>query len=237
VEEYFRLCGKITPMSDGSDTTVAERRERPLRRDAERNRKLILASAKVLIAEHGVDVSLDEIARHAGVGVGTVYRRFPDREALVDELLEDKVSEFEALVDEAAAMDDPWAGLVHFLEGALALQIADRGLKQALMVPTRGAERLAAARARMEPVIAGMIRRAQDAGALRPDLEPEDLPLLFSMITAADDAGHEVDPDLYRRYLKLVLDGIATTRSGPCELGHPALSRDEVDDAMCREAR
>ena len=67
-------------MSDGSNTTVAAR---PLRRDAERNRVRILASAKVLIAEHGVDVSLDDIARHAGVGVGTVYRRFPDRQALI----------------------------------------------------------------------------------------------------------------------------------------------------------
>lgn len=230
MEDSFRLCGKITPMSDQSDTTVAER---PLRRDAERNRQRILASAKVLIAEHSVDVSLDEIARHAGVGVGTVYRRFPDREALIDELLEDKISEIEAIANEAAAMDDPWAGLVHFLDGALEKQIADRGLKQALMVPTRGAERLAAARSRIEPIIVGVIRRAQEAGSLRPDFEPEDLPLLFEMVTAADDAGHEVDPELYRRYLKLVLDGIATTRSGPCEFGHPALSRERVDDAMC----
>ena len=90
-------------MSDGATTTAAPR---PLRRDAERNRIRILASAKVLIAEHGVDVSLDDIARHAGVGVGTVYRRFPDRETLIDELFEDKISEIEELAVDALAIDD-----------------------------------------------------------------------------------------------------------------------------------
>ena len=97
-------------MSDGPTTTVAA--QRPLRRDAERNRIRILASAKVLFAEHGVDVSLDDIARHAGVGVGTVYRRFPDREALIDELFEDKISEIEELAAASLAIDDPWEGLV-----------------------------------------------------------------------------------------------------------------------------
>jgi AcrR family transcriptional regulator len=81
-------------VSDESHTTIAP--PRPLRRDAERNRQRILASAKVLFAEYGVDVGLDDIARHAGVGVGTAYRRFPDRETLIDELLEDKISEIEA---------------------------------------------------------------------------------------------------------------------------------------------
>jgi AcrR family transcriptional regulator len=220
-------------MSDGSNTTVAERKQRPLRRDAELNRQRILASARVLIAEHGVDVSLDEIARHAGVGVGTVYRRFPDREALIDELLEDKISEIEAIAEEASAIDDPWDGLVHFLEGALAKQAADRGLKQALMVPTRGAERLAASRARIEPRILELVRRAQEDGSLRADFSPEDLPLVFEMVSAVDDAAHEIDPGLYRRYLRLLIDGIATSRSCPCDLGQSPLSREQVDDAMC----
>lgn len=216
-------------MSDGSDTTV----ERPLRRDAERNRKRILASAGILIAEHGVDVSLDEIARHAGVGVGTVYRRFPDREALIDELLEVKISEIEAIVDEAAAMEDPWEGLVTFFERSLEKQAADRGLKQALMVPSRGAERLAAVRARIEPKVLEIVHRAQDDGSLREDLRPGDLPLLFEMIGAVRDATHDVDPDLYQRYLRILIDGMATRRECPGDLGHAALSRERVDDAMC----
>ncbi|MFN8112818.1 MAG: TetR/AcrR family transcriptional regulator [Solirubrobacterales bacterium] len=206
---------------------------RPLRRDAERNRKRILASAQVLIAEHGVDVSLDEIARHAGVGIGTAYRRFPDREALIDELLEDKISEIEAIAEAAAAMPDPWEGFVFFLERSVEKQAADRGLKQALLVPNRGAERLAAARARIEPKVDSIIARAQEAGALRPDFRHEDVPLVFEMVFAVNDATHDVDPGLYRRYLKLIVDGLATERTGKCELGHPALSRSKTVDAMC----
>jgi AcrR family transcriptional regulator len=217
-------------MSDGSNTTLEPR---PLRRDAERNRIRILASAKVLFAEHGVDVSLDDIARHAGVGVGTVYRRFPDREALIDELLEDKISEIEEIAVAALAMDDPWEGIVSFLERSQEKHAEDRGLKQALLVPTRGAERLAAARARIEPKIIELIGRSKASGGLRPDFEVEDFPMLVEMITAVGDATHDLAPGLWRRYLRIIIDGIATTRDGHSDLGPGALTRDQLDDVMC----
>ncbi len=217
-------------MSAGSEVAVAPR---PLRRDAERNRVRILASAQVLFAEHGVDVSLDDIARHAGVGIGTVYRRFPDREALIDELLEDKISELEAIAEAALAMDDPWQGLVSFLERSQEKHAADRGLKQGLLVPTRGAERLAAARARIEPKINELIDRSKASGQLRPDFEVEDFPMIVEMITAVGEAGHDLAPDLWRRYLRIIIDGIATSRDGGSDLGPEALSRDQVDDVMC----
>lgn len=217
-------------MSEGSATPVTAR---PLRRDAERNRVRILASAKILVAEHGVDVSLDDIARHAGVGVGTVYRRFPDREALIDELLEDKISEIETLVENSLSISDPWSGLVAFLEGSQEKHAQDRGLKQALLVPTRGAERLAAARARIGPKLTELFDRAKRSGDLRADFELEDFPMLVEMVTAVGDATHDLAPDIWRRYLRIIIDGIASSRSGASDLGPDALSRDQLEDVMC----
>ena len=90
--------------------------ERPLRADAERNRQRILDAAADLFAERGLQVSLDEVAERAGVGVGTVYRRFPDREALIDALFQVRVEEFIGIAREAAADPDAWAGLTRFIE-------------------------------------------------------------------------------------------------------------------------
>ncbi|MDX6618207.1 MAG: hypothetical protein QOK36_593, partial [Gaiellales bacterium] len=116
--------------TDASPTTAAER---PLRRDAARNRERILAAAGEVFATRGLEVTLDDIAHHAGVGVGTVYRRFPDKEGLIDALFEERIAAIAALAEEAAAHEDPWAGLVFFFERSLTEQAADRGLKQLLL--------------------------------------------------------------------------------------------------------
>src|SRR5438309_11180038 len=104
--------------------------EKPLRADAERNRGRILDAAAELFAAKGLSVGLDEIAQHAGVGVGTAYRRFPDKRQLIEELFEDRVDSMAQLGEDALAADDPWEGLVGFLEQATELQIANRGLKE-----------------------------------------------------------------------------------------------------------
>lgn len=230
VEGRLRLRGTIPPVSDESHTALASR---PLRKDAERNRKRILVSARVLFAERGVDVGLDEIARHAGVGVGTVYRRFADRDSLIDELLDDKIAEIERAATEALEAEDPWSGLVGFLERSGEMQAADRGLKQALLVPNRGKERLAAARRRIDPLLEALIERAQAAGALRPDVRFEDFTLLMEMIGAVSEATHEAEPGLWRRYLRIVVDGLATSRGGPTDLGPGALDRERLVRALC----
>jgi AcrR family transcriptional regulator len=217
-------------MSHGANAGVVGR---PLRKDAERNRQRILASAQVLFAERGVDVGLDEIAHHAGVGVGTAYRRFPDRETLIDELLEEKTAAIEEIASESLEVDDPWTGLTDFLERSQELHAADRGLKQALFDPTRGAERLADARARIEPLVTRLIERARASGDLRPDFEFEDFPLLIEMISAVTAATHDHAPDLWRRYLRILIDGMATSRERPSELGPEALPREALLDSLC----
>src|SRR4051812_25758248 len=101
-----------------------------LRADAERNRQRILDAAGELFARKGLCVGLDEIARHAGVGVGTAYRRFASKDELIDALFEDRVGEIAALAERALEADDPWEGLTGFLEGATELHVANRALKE-----------------------------------------------------------------------------------------------------------
>ena len=96
--------------------------ERGSRRDAQRNRALLVSAAREAFAEHGVDARLDEIARRAGVGSGTLYRHFPTREALVEAIFAERVGEFLALAEAGHVEPDGWAGLVGFLEATLELQ-------------------------------------------------------------------------------------------------------------------
>src|SRR5215467_385638 len=111
-------------------TSTAEPAERPLRKDAERNRKRILHAAAEVFSERGLDATLDDVARRAGVGVGTVYRRFPDKQALVAELFTSRMDELAAAAEQACQARDPWEGLVSFLEYAAETMSGDLGLRQ-----------------------------------------------------------------------------------------------------------
>src|SRR6266511_4065497 len=148
--------------------------ERPLRRDAERNRQRILDAARELFAERGLGVTLNDIAHHAGVGVGTVYRRFPDKAPLIDALFEQRLEEFVDLMNAALDDPDPWQGFAGFLERALELQAADRGLRELVLGAPGGHERVAQLRAQLYPLGARLVQRAREAGQLRADCEVED---------------------------------------------------------------
>src|SRR5438105_12820922 len=103
--------------------------ERPLRKDAERNRQRILDAAAELFAQRGLGVTLNDIAHHAGVGVGTVYRRFPDKADLIEGLFEQRIRQIVELADAALADPDPWRGLTGFIERTCELQAQDRAFK------------------------------------------------------------------------------------------------------------
>src|SRR3954464_6326458 len=98
---------------------------RPLRRDAELNRERLLAAARELFATRGLHVTLNDIAHHAGVGVGTAYRRFANKEEVIDALFEQGLQDIADLATEALANPDAWAGLVLFLERSLHMQFGD----------------------------------------------------------------------------------------------------------------
>jgi AcrR family transcriptional regulator len=212
-----------------SDPTPAER---PLRRDAERNRRRILTAAADAFAEGGLGVTMDEIARRAGVGVGTVYRRFPDKDLLIEALFEQRIEELVALAEAARDDPDPFAGLVRFFETFLAVQAADRGLKDVVLGSARGAGRAARARQRIGPIVDELLARARAGGEVRPDLAASDLALIQLMLGAVIDFTHDVAPETWRRLLAIVLDGLPARRDAPTPLPARALDQGELERAM-----
>lgn len=152
---------------------------RALRADAARNRELILEAARELFAEDGLDVSLRQIARRAGVGEPTLRRRFATREQLVAEAFEDKVATYADLADEALADPDPANGFRGFLDGVTRMQLVDRGFADVLTMTFPPAMRCEQHRQRSYEAIEQLITKAKDAGALRHDFVAEDLVLVL----------------------------------------------------------
>ena len=198
-----------------------------LRSDARRNRERLVASARELFSAHGVDVPVEDITHHAGVGMGTLYRHFPTKDELLDAVLEDSFAELVQAAEEAAAADDAWAGFTGFLERALAAHAANRGLKDVLAARGQGAQRAEAMRARIRPLLRRMIQRAQEQGTLRADFKPEDLPLVFWTADRVIDRTAAVAPDYWRRFLGLLLDGLRADAATP--LPRPPLTRTQLE--------
>jgi AcrR family transcriptional regulator len=209
---------------------------RPLRADAERNRARILAAASEVFAERGLDVSLDDIAAHAGVGVGTVYRRFPDKDALIDALFEDKIDRAVALADASLEIEDPWEGFTTFMRGMCRMQAQDRGFKDALLLRGPGRERVAAARERIAPRAIKLLTRAQEAGAVRADLGPFDVPMINLCVGLIADRTRDIAPDYWERVLTILIDGIsAQGRTTPMPV--ESLDREAFTEAMASPRR
>jgi AcrR family transcriptional regulator len=205
---------------------------RPLRCDAERNRQQILLAARGAFAERGVEVTLDEIAQRAGVGVGTVYRRYANKDELIDELYEDIVAEIATFAEAALAQADPWKGLTDFLEQSLARQANNLALKDLLPGGCqRGQERVARARERVRPLVSELFERAKQSGRLRPDVTETDLAAIHMMLGAVIDSTRTTQPDAWRRYLGIVLDGLRTRRNAPTDLTPLAPGQPKVDGA------
>jgi AcrR family transcriptional regulator len=193
---------------------MAASRPRPtdpcqLRADAARNRQLIIETAQSAFADRGLGVRMDEIAQEAGLGTGTVYRRFANKDELVRAVFEQGVEEFVALADRILAADTDGTGLRQFFEEAGEIMTHDRGLQQILTGSFGGSQDLSAvARARIEPRARKLVRNAQAAGRLRPDLTHDDMPVIQIMLTAVIEATHQIRADLWKRYYTLVLDGL-----------------------------
>jgi AcrR family transcriptional regulator len=173
-----------------------------------------------------------DIAHYAGVGVGTVYRHFPDREQLIDGLFEQRIDEIAVLMQAGLEDPDPWRGLTGFLERNLELQAKDRGLRELILGAAGGFDRLSRARARLYPVGAQLLARAQEAGVLRADVEPQDLPLLQLMLSGVIDVSHDVAPDLWRRYLAIVLRGLRADPRAPDPLPAEPPPFEQVDQML-----
>ncbi|MHA7240367.1 TetR/AcrR family transcriptional regulator [Arthrobacter sp. TMS1-12-1] len=187
---------------------------RPLRRDARHNREVVLAAARRMFAVHGADCSFEHIAREAGVGVGTVYRRFPDRRTLIEAILEQRVADVDAAVSRALTLEDPWAAARLFLGAAARMQLEDRGLRELLHDHGFVSAGLAVLRRRIAPAAEELAARLRQGGA-RPDLGGDDVLMLVRMLgSLPPEAAATTRNAGLERYLDLVLDGVRHRRTG-----------------------
>jgi|SRR5215212_1673889 len=216
---------------------MPEATARSLRKDAAQNRERLLAAARELFAEQGLNVTLNDIAHHAGVGVGTAYRRFANKEEVIDALFEEGLQDIAAAAQEALDEPDSWQGLVTFLERSLRMQFGDLGLNQIMNNPALGLERTTDARTRIAPLITQLVERAKRDGAVRPDLDQTDVIFMQVALSAIMDRSRAIEPDLYRRYLTIFLDGIQTDRPAFTTLPTPPLTARQTHAAMTRTRR
>jgi AcrR family transcriptional regulator len=187
---------------------------KPLRADAARNRDRLLTTAAQAFGARGLDVPLEEIARRAGVSIGTLYNHFPTREAFVDAIIPERLAALDRVAEESLADEDAWTGFVRFVEGLLTLQAADRGLNDTLArrFPLTPQVREACDRGfRHADTI---IKRAKDSGQLRPDFEIPDLMTVVSAISQVSWQSVDVAPLAWKRCLAFFLDGLRTDRGG-----------------------
>ncbi|MBN9634390.1 MAG: TetR/AcrR family transcriptional regulator, partial [Actinobacteria bacterium] len=177
-----------------------------MRKDAVRNRQRVIDAARDLFATRGLSATLNEVAHHGGIGVGTVYRRFPTKDELFEAIFEDAIDEIAAVADTALEFDDSWQGFAWFVEQMCQQTATDRGLREILYSQDCCGNRVDAARTRLVPKMAKLVERAQKDGYLRPGISDSDMPILGLLAgTVSEFAGH-VDADLWRRYVAIFLD-------------------------------
>jgi AcrR family transcriptional regulator len=183
---------------------------RPLRADAARNRARVLDAARSAFAESGLDVGVEEIARRAGVGKGTLYRRFPTKEALVRAIFEDILGAMERIATEALAVEDPAEAFTHYLTAAAHMQAENQGFLDVVSHRMGSSALTAAQRGRSVELAAQVLTRAQAAGAVRSDLVPEDVWLILRMVgtTTRPAPDGSSMAEHWPRYLGLVLDAL-----------------------------
>jgi AcrR family transcriptional regulator len=180
---------------------------RPLRRDAQRNRDRILAAAAEAFAELGVETQMDDVARRAGVGVGTVYRHFPTKDALLAELMRRKFARLMTVVEEALEVEDPWASFEQMLTRQAETMEEDAVVRDALQRVPQAWATCGTERAELTELAGRVVCRARDAGVLRPDFEVDDIPMLMCGISSAMAMPLLPRRD-WRRHLEIVLDGL-----------------------------
>jgi AcrR family transcriptional regulator len=202
-----------------------------LRKDAERNRQRVIEAARELFALRGLEATLNDVAHHAGLGVGTVYRRFPTKEELLEAVFDDALNQLTGLAESALQHKDSWQGFVWLVEQMCELTATDRGAREMAFSRTHGGARVEAARDRLVPQIAKLVERAQQDGYLRPDLSPTDMPIFGLMTGTVSEFAGNVDPQLWRRYVAILLDGIRQ-RSDQTPLTINALEEAELEAAM-----
>ena len=207
-----------------------EQLRRPLRRDARESRDKLIAAAQAEFAAHGVDASLEKIAREAGVAIGTLYRHFPTRLDLLMAALRPRLQEFVDGANRAVEMEDPWDGFVAYLDNLFAVQAGDRGFNDFLSRRFPGNSETEHIHDVMCQQIDDVLARAQEAGQARPDITRADIINLIWSNGRIIDATSAKAPSALRSQLYLMLDAYRAERAHP--LPEPPMTDDQLYDAM-----
>ncbi|MFT2016776.1 TetR/AcrR family transcriptional regulator [Streptomyces sp. 796.1] len=194
--------------SQREDEEVAVTGGRPLRRDAELNRQRIIRAGREVFAARGLQATLNDVAHHAGLGVGTVYRKYRDKQTLAEAVYGEELAEIAAMARAARAEDDAFDALAGFIERALERAAYNRGLRELMRQGHVEAAGLARARAEIAAHCEHLVERARAQGALRAGVTGADIAPIAAMVDAVLSLPGEQSPQLWRRYLAIVLDGL-----------------------------
>ncbi|MFY2789178.1 TetR/AcrR family transcriptional regulator [Rhodococcus sp. MALMAid1271] len=214
-------------MNVRADTSASK----PLRADAERNRRRIVDAARDLFASRGIDITLDDVAAHAKVGVGTVYRRFSCKEELIDGVFEQRLEDMLAAAQRALEAQDAWEGLVQFLAETCEEMSSNRGLGEVVLGSDEGCRGIAQVRSRFDPYFEKVVNRALESGQLRPDVAVSDFYPILGMIGASVEFSSSVDAANWRRYFTVVLDGLRGDGVPRSPLPGRPFTSEEIDAA------
>ena len=195
-----------------------------LRADAARNRERIITAAAAVFAERGLDAATAEIAHRAGVGEATLFRRFPTKDDLIDAIIETRMEEVATLVDAAADDPDPTVALERVMQVLVKQFSRDKGFFEAAGERCMNDPKFQAQRERGLAAVGRLLKRAQDAGAVRRDLSPSDISFLAgSAMYAMEVSKPGLRDDLWKRYLRVILDGMKPEGASKLRPGAPKL--------------
>ena len=178
-----------------------------LRADAVRNRQAIVEAAREVFAEQGLDASLDEIAKRAGTGNATLYRRFPTRADLVAAVFAERMAAHVEAVETALADDDPWNGFASYVRTVTAMQASDLGIADLVTMDLSSAPEIEQLRARAYDGVVRLIRRAHEASVLRADFTDQDVVLLLMANAGLVERAHSITAEASARLIHVLLDG------------------------------
>jgi AcrR family transcriptional regulator len=188
--------------------------ERPLRADARRNRERVMSAARAVFAEQGRDAQMDDVARRADVGVGTVYRHFPTKDALLNALSDELFAVVAAHVRTLMDTDDPWKAFLEAMWFGGQKTAGDRAFTE-IMAASSDFPRTCPGKEDLILSVGELMERAKAQGRMRTDVTIEDVPLLMCGVGSASGMPHS-SPEAWRRHLAIVLDGMrAEAASGP----------------------
>ncbi|HWB23499.1 MAG TPA: TetR family transcriptional regulator [Gaiellaceae bacterium] len=205
-----------------------------LRADAQRNLGLILEAARAVFAEEGLEASVADVAERAGVGTATIFRRFPTKDDLVAAILEQELAAIVRRARVAAESDDPGTAIGEFMASAIESFVRERCFCEAGGTDLFDRPRLQELVGEVTASVALLLARAQEAGAIRPDVVAEDIGFLISAVGQAGLRLERTSPGAWRRYLDIQLDGLRAEGARPLTRKPP--TPQQLHDAKRRAA-